>query len=152
MTIKGTQPPVIDRYWHPQRVQSLGEDEMRDAFAELFNDAVKIRLMSEVPLGTYLSEGIDSSMITWAAARESEKPITTYSYGAPGDFDESVIAAETAEKFGILNNKVTFDAAEFENLARIIWHLDEPIGDAHVLPTYSLGRAAKKKLTWRRRG
>jgi len=147
MTINGTGPPSIERYWKPHRGQALEESEVRAGYSDLLNDAVKIRLMSEVPLGTYLSEGIDSTVISWSASRQSNTAVTTYSYGASGEFDESLGAAETARKLSLENKKVTFDAIDFEDLARIIWHLDEPIGDAHILPTYSLAKAAKKNLT-----
>ena len=136
------------RYWNPNiDVTERTDQEYLEQFNELFDDAVKIRLMSEVPVGAYLSEGLDSNMIVSAMARELPTKPHTYSMGFGGKYDETESARISAATIGSEHTEITFDPSSFSELPDVIWALDEPIGDAHILPSYILAREAKKSLT-----
>lgn len=136
------------RYWYPKTDKTQRSDEEHlEQFTELFQDAVKIRLMSEVPIGAYLSEGLDSNMIVDAMAKNLTSKVHTYSIGFGGAHDETESARLSAETLGTDHTEIMFDTNSFSELADAIWSLDEPIGDAHILPSYVLAREAKKKLT-----
>ncbi len=148
MILDPTGGQEIRRYWFPQaRRQDLSRAEYVERFGELFVDAVRIRMMSEVPLGAYLSEGIDSNLTVWALTQLTSARVTTFSIGFGGKHDETPLAAESARRLGTDHHEIMFDRVEAEDLARIIWHLDEPIGDAHIIPSFILAGEAKKKLT-----
>jgi asparagine synthase (glutamine-hydrolysing) len=138
----------VVRYWFPQVFRGQWSNgEYLERFGELFQDAVRIRLMSEVPLGAYLSEGIDSNLTVWAMTRELSRPVTTFSIGFGGKYDETPKAAESARLLGTNHHEVIFEEGDHQELPSIIWHLDEPIGDAHIIPSYILARAARRELT-----
>lgn len=138
----------IERYWFPQpETPPADENECLERFGELFTDAVDIRLMSEVPLGAYLSAGLDSNLVVWAMTHLLEGQVTTYSIGFGGRHDETPGARVSASLLGTRHNEVMFEAADLELLLEAIWFLDEPIGDAHIIPSYMLAREAKKSLT-----
>jgi asparagine synthase (glutamine-hydrolysing) len=138
----------VNRYWFPRpQDQRLDDDEYVERFGELFRDAVRIRMMSEVPIGAYLSEGLDSNMVVWAMAQATNRKVSTYSIGFGGRHDETEGAERSASILGSEHHSLHFDEADFNDLAKVVWHLDEPIGDAHVLPTYILAREAKRTLT-----
>ncbi|HOL48336.1 MAG TPA: asparagine synthase (glutamine-hydrolyzing) [bacterium] len=139
----------IWQYWSPLRqdFKNKSFDECLFEFGNLFEDSVKIRMMSEVPLGAYLSAGIDSNAVVSVMSRNSNKPIEVFTIGFGGKQDE-INDAEISAKYMNCNfNRIIFDASYFSKLEEIIWHFDEPVGDAHIIPTYMLAGAAAKKLT-----
>jgi len=140
--------PQIRRWWIPcVQPVTLSDADCVERYGELFEDAVRIRLMSEVPVGAYLSEGLDSNLVAWAMARHSPSRVSTYSMGFGGPQDETPAARKSARKLGLDHHEVMFGDGDFSDLAAVIWHLDEPIGDAHVLPSYILARETKRSLT-----
>lgn len=138
----------IRQWWHPQiRPLDLTDHDYEERFGELFEDSVRIRLMSEVPVGAYLSEGLDSNLVAWAMAKNSPNPVQTYCIGFGGPHDETGAARESARMLGVDHHEVRFSDEDFADLPRVLWHLDEPIGDAHIIPSYILAREAKRSLT-----
>jgi asparagine synthase (glutamine-hydrolysing) len=122
------------------RVQSLDEACLR--VEELLRRAVKEHLESDVPVATFLSGGIDSSLVTAYAHDVSSSPIKAYSIGFEDrTFDESPFARETAEKIGVPINIDTFDEAKARAmLPDALLAYDEPFGDSSSLATYILSR------------
>jgi len=138
----------VNQYWHPfTPTDKLSDEEYIEHFGEIFLDSVKIRMMSEVPLGAYLSAGLDSNMITWAMTQKSVNQVTTYSIGFGGKHDETKDAHDSARILKTDHNEILFDKSDLNLLPKAIWHLDEPLGDAHIVPSYILAREAKKDLT-----
>lgn len=138
----------ISQYWHLEgSSEKMTDEEYVSQFGELFHDAVKIRLKSEVPLGAYLSGGLDSNMVVWSMSQQVSRPVTTYSMGFGSKYDETPDARKSANLFCTEHNEFIFGNSELDLLPKTIWHLDEPLGDGHILPTYVLAREAKKKLT-----
>jgi asparagine synthase (glutamine-hydrolysing) len=141
---------TLHRYWSPDAYGGpfpLTDREYLEGFAEEFERSVQMRLMSEVPLGAYLSGGVDSSTIVALMAKLTNSPVRTFTVGFGYERDEFAEAAETARRLGCRHTEVSCRASDLELLPRIIWHLDEPIGDPIVVPMFQLAHEAKKHVT-----
>jgi asparagine synthase (glutamine-hydrolysing) len=141
---------TLTRYWSPVAVghsARRSDDDYIDEFAERFERSITRRLMSEVPLGAYLSAGLDSSTIVAAMARLTSQPVRTFTVGFDFEHDELEQAAATARHLGCVHTEIPCRAADVELLPEIVWHLDEPIGDPIVIPMFQLARRAKQDVT-----
>lgn len=112
-------------------------------------EAVRLRLMSEVPLGCLLSGGLDSSIVTAAMARLNDGPVRTFTVGFPEmpELDERCYARSVAEHYGTAHTEldVSLDAAAL--IEQVVHFLDEPLADAAALPTYAICKAARRHVT-----
>lgn len=137
------------RYWTPPVAESseMSDGEALDRFGELFNEATRIRMISERPVGLFLSGGLDSTAIAASVRRNFDKPMKTFSVGFGWKGDELSAAAATARKLGFEHHEVLCRPQDTALLPEIAWHLDEPLGDAIVLPMYLLARAASQEVT-----
>ena len=140
----------VEQYWTPVRPEHSGIDE-REAIEEtrrLLDEAVAMHLESEVPLGAFLSGGIDSSGVVSAMTRVSQQQVRTFSIGfREREFDESVHAAEVARALGTRHTELVVrpDADMlFEEVARA---LDEPFADPSALPTFLVSHLARRDVT-----
>jgi asparagine synthase (glutamine-hydrolysing) len=142
----------VERYWRlsyqtKQPVPSV--DEAAEQLRDLLADSVKMRLVSDVPLGILLSGGIDSSVVAALAVRASTETVKTFSIGfAEASFDESQYARAVAKFLGTDHHEERFSASLAANLVGEIgaW-MDEPISDASLVPTYLLSRFTRKHVT-----
>jgi asparagine synthase (glutamine-hydrolysing) len=131
----GTHPPVSEQ-------QCLEELEWRLA------EAVRIRLISDVPLGALLSGGIDSSTVVALMARASSKPVKTFSIGfTHNDFDEAHYARIVAKHFGTDHHELVLEPNVLETVETLTSSLEEPFGDSSMLPTYYVSCMARKHVT-----
>lgn len=124
-------------YWRPQIFDGPFEgsdQDYVDGFAERFERSVRRRLISEVPLGAYLSGGLDSSVIVAAMSKITSTPVRTFTVGFGYEHDELADAAQTAAFLGCQHTEVSCRASDIELLPRIVYHLDEPLGDPIVIP------------------
>lgn len=115
---------------------------------ELLEDAVRVRLRSDVPLGTFLSGGIDSSLVTAIAQRESGQQLKTFSIGFDvKEFDETKYAQQVADHLGTDHHRfeVRMDAENM--LDRLVRHYDEPFSDSSALPTWYLSELTRGEVT-----
>jgi len=122
----------------------------REQFAELFEDAVRIRLMSDVPLGAFLSGGIDSALVVAAMAKAMDRPVKTFSIGFEGMgwYSELPYAAEVAKKFNTEHHTLTVKAPDMRTLLpQVAAQLDEPLADVAAIPTYLLAKFAREHVT-----
>ena len=139
-----------ERYWSPAVAENtrITEQEAVEETRRLLDESVRIHLLSEVPLGAFLSGGIDSSGVVATMARISDRPVRTFSIGfAEREFDESEHAAEVASALGTEHTQlVVRPDAEllFEQVARA---LDEPFGDPSALPTFLVSYLARRDVT-----
>jgi asparagine synthase (glutamine-hydrolysing) len=139
----------ITRYWIPEFAQDkikISMEKAVDRLQEFMETSVKLRLVSDVPVGAFLSGGVDSSIVVAIMARLHSGPLHTFCIGFDSDKDETRYAAEVARLFDTVHHEITCKDSDFEDLDRIIWHLDEPIGDAIILPTYLLAKAARQQV------
>ena len=124
----------------------LTTDQLSE-FHELLADAVKIRLRSDVPVGIFLSGGIDSGLVASFAAESSAPPLALTVGFAEESFDETSIAQETAAHLGLKLKVLQQRAASIDDVDSLSWTFDEPFGDASALPTMLLCSAASEHAT-----
>lgn len=138
------------QYWSLPRVQSPPRTSFEDAVQEterLFIDAVRLRLEADVPVGTLLSGGVDSSLVCWAVTRLGAD-ITAFTVGTPGDsWDESADARETARELGIRHEVVELSPAESPEVGELVSAYGEPFACASALGMLSVSRAVKRSAT-----
>ncbi len=112
------------------------------------SEAVRIRMVADVPLGAMLSGGTDSSTVVGLMARSSSRPIKTFSIGFPqADFDESHYARLVAQKFGTDHHELILDPNIFDTVEKLTRTLEEPFGDSSMLPTYYISCLARQHVT-----
>lgn len=140
----------VQRWWDLSehcRPSTLSLAQAAERVREVLADAVRIRLRSDVPVGAFLSGGLDSSAVTAFAAQQLDQPLNTYAVGFAGDgFDELGYADIVAQAFKTNHHPttVTVDDA-LEHLPLLTWHLDEPHGDSAVVPTYLVSKVAAQQ-------
>ena len=143
----------IRKYWDPHLVPDRGRSESYfiNGLVENLKEAVDIRLMSEVPLGAFLSGGIDSSFVVALMSQVSDAPVNTFCMGFGGDvggyLDERKYARQVSERYGTRHR-------EFEVLPRaegltetIVKAFDEPFADDSAIPSYFVCKIAKENVT-----
>ncbi|HEV8453314.1 MAG TPA: asparagine synthase (glutamine-hydrolyzing) [Gemmatimonadales bacterium] len=116
---------------------------------ELLDRSVEGQLMSEVPLGTFCSGGLDSGLVTAYAMRHTSHRLKTFSVGFENPaWDESALAAETAGRFSTDHRNLTLQPGDFEALlSHLVWHHDEPLSHPNSVPIYLLSQFAKLEVT-----
>ena len=139
----------IRRYWDVTlwRKENTykSEREYLEELESLFFDAVRIAMRSDVPVGAYLSGGVDSSLIV-AAMRRFNDRVNTYSIGFRSPVDETAAAARTAKLLGANHHEIYCLAEDFDLLPQVIWHMDRPVGDMLIIAFYKLAAAAARDL------
>jgi len=142
----------IKQYWDPtfDRIEQRAEAEWIELVREKLLEAVRIRLVSDVPLGAFLSGGIDSSAVVAAMAQLSDRPVKTYSIGFDGDdsfYNELPYARRVAELFHTDHHEIIVHPDVTELLPKLIWHMDEPMADSALVTTYLVARLARESVT-----
>lgn len=145
----------VDTYWSIQDQylartveESSTEKDILDKLEGLVESSVKYQMISDVPLGSFLSGGYDSSLVTATMQELSNKPINTFSIGfeSPG-YDEAVHAKEIAKYLGTNHTEHYFGAREFDDVLRnFVNYYDEPFADSSQLPSILVSRLASKKI------
>ena len=137
------------RWWSlaDQRERDFDFDGWSEQFMTILDDATRIRLRADVPFGAFLSGGVDSSTIVGLMARHVSRPVKTFCIGfADPRYDESAFALQAAQRFGCEH---TMEVAELNMLAqwpKVLWHLDQPHGDASFMPTLRVSELAAKHV------
>lgn len=123
--------------------------EAEQTVRELFFKAVQRRLVSDVPLGAFLSGGIDSTLVVAAMARASSRPVKTFSIGFEGhpDWDETRYARLVAERLGTEHTELRVRPESFDLLETLSWHYDQPFGDASCIPTFVVSKLTREHVT-----
>lgn len=144
---------TIRKYWDLNigavPAQRLPEEHYVEQVRQLFTEAVRCRLMSEVPLGAFLSGGLDSSSVVAVMSRLKDEPVKTItaSFEEGGSYDETRYARLVAEHFGTEHHEVVLGSKDIGLLPEVIWHFDEPVLDASAFPEYMIAEKAKKYVT-----
>ena len=142
---------TIREYWdvpaygtHP----AMSEEECLEELERRLEEAVRIRLISDVPLGALLSGGVDSSIVVALMARVSSGPVKTFSIGFHAEkFNEAEYARLVGERFGTDHHELVLDPNLEETLSFLSGMLEEPFGDSSMLPTYYVCRMARQQVT-----
>jgi len=124
------------------------EERYLEELDALLTESVRMRLISEVPLGAFLSGGIDSSTVVAYMAKTSDAPVVTSSVGfADLEFNELDRAQQIADHLKCRLDRTVIEPDVESLLPRLAWHLDEPFGDSSAVPTYYVSAAARKQVT-----
>lgn len=150
---------TVKKYWEPAyelsreqaeasaRVASAG-GSLSKAVRQVLTEAVRLRMRSDVPLGAFLSGGIDSTIITGLMQELSEEPIHSFSIGFPVEqFDERSFAREAANHLGTIHHEKVVEPSALSILPKLIWHYDEPFSDSSAIPMMYLSEMTREFVT-----
>jgi asparagine synthase (glutamine-hydrolysing) len=140
----------LKRYWQPDftRKLDIGEEEAGERTIDILREAVRVRLMSEVPLGAFLSGGIDSSAVVALMSQESSERVKTFSIGfEEQDFSELHHARRVAEHVGAEHHEFIVRPDAMEVLPLLVEHYGEPYADSSAVPTYYVAKETRKHVT-----
>jgi asparagine synthase (glutamine-hydrolysing) len=143
--------PKLVRYWHLPSSRAGGPrrrpKELRHELIERLEEAVRLRLISDVPLGAFLSGGIDSSAVVAMMARAGSGTVKTFSIGfSAKEYDETRYARLVAERYGTDHEELVVEPDAVKILPRLVWHYGEPFADPSAIPTYYLSEMARRKV------
>jgi asparagine synthase (glutamine-hydrolysing) len=157
LTIEPGGQPQIERYWQLEvpgvngraRAPELGLDDAAAEVRRLLTRAIQRRLISDVPLGAFLSGGIDSSAIVALMAGVMGEPVKTFTIGFEDreGFDERPFARTVAERFGTEHYESVVHPEAVDLVERLVWHHDQPFGDSSAVPTFLLNQVARQHVT-----
>jgi asparagine synthase (glutamine-hydrolysing) len=149
LCLEPDKEPVVERYWElrflpdPQRSE---EDTIEELRAKL-RESVRYHLVSDVPVGAFLSGGIDSSAVVASMAMMATGRIKTFSIGfREQEFNELPYARLVAKRFGTDHHELVLEPDILDLLDHFAWDLDEPLGDASAIPTYMVSRLASQQV------
>ena len=150
---------TIRQYWDiefPEASHAFGrsEESLAEELRERFGRAVRGQLRSDVPLGAFLSAGLDSSAIVAAMSGEGQAPPNTYTIAFPESYrkgattlDDPSVAARTAARFGCRHTEIVVEPQVVSLLPKLVWHMDEPVADPAIIMSYLVSAEARKQVT-----
>ena len=144
---------AIHQYWHPpsDADDTLGEDEWARRLLDRIERVVEMEMVSDVPLGAFLSGGIDSSSVVAMMARHSDRPVKTYAIGfdtgrAGSYYNELPYAKEVSGLFGTEHKEILVRPDVVGLLPNLLWHMDEPVADSAFITTYLVAKFARQDV------
>jgi asparagine synthase (glutamine-hydrolysing) len=141
----------INRYWRmpaPHADASRSDDDYRDEFRERFGHAVRSRLVADVPLGAFLSGGLDSTAIVSVMSEQAQGSVSTFSIGfGSKSFDESDESSAVATALGTDHHVEVQERIDVDDIGKILAQFGEPFGDSSAIPTYYLCELARRHVT-----
>jgi len=138
------------RYWNIQfdPNYSISEEQWAEELEQTFSEVVKQHMISDVPLGAFLSGGIDSTSVVAMMAKNSTRPIKTFSIGFREEkYNELVYARQTAKKYGCEHHEFTVEPDSVNLLPKLVCIYDEPFADISAIPTYYVSKFAREYVT-----
>jgi asparagine synthase (glutamine-hydrolysing) len=149
LTAAAGQAARLSRYWDLQIEPRPGrtEDEVVEGLREVLEESVRLHLVSDVPLGAFLSGGIDSSSVVATMAPLVSSPVKTFSIGFPEEgYNELGHARRAAQWLGTDHHELVLEPDVVGILEDLAWHLDEPFGDSSAIPTYMVSKLASEHV------
>lgn len=142
----------VKSYWDLSfdRTEERPEEEWIELLRDKLLESVRTQLVSDVPLGAFLSGGIDSSTIVAAMAQSTDRPVNTYSIGFAGPdqfYDELPFARVVADAYSTNHHEIVVRPDVCKLLPQLIWHMDEPVADSATITTYLVAQLARKSVT-----
>lgn len=142
----------IDCYWnlqdHTSDLSSTPEVELTDILESILRDAIRIQKISDVPIGSFLSGGVDSSIVSTLMAEMTDEPINTFNISFDStEHDESPYALIVAENIGSKHTETRVEMDAVSSLYHLIDNFDEPFADSSMIPTYYVSKVAKERVT-----
>jgi asparagine synthase (glutamine-hydrolysing) len=149
----------IERYWDlhfpsADHEYLMTEDDLADEILERFRKSVEAQMISDVPVGAFLSAGLDSSSIVAMMAETAQRPLRTYTVTFPDKYrvgenalDDPAVATRFAHSIGAENERIVVEPDVVNLLPKLTWHMDEPTADPAIIPSYLVCREARKNAT-----
>lgn len=141
----------ITEYWRlpkPNEAKSRSVHELKEELISLLDESVRLRMVSDVPVGAFLSGGVDSSAVVAMMARHSSSRVKTFCIGFDEkDYDERAYARMVAERYDTDHHEMVIRPNAMEILPKLIWHYNEPFADPSAVPTYYVSEIARKHVT-----
>ena len=140
------------RYWTAPRpaeaaAGGLSEQESSKRIEDTFDEAVRLRMIADVPLGAFLSGGIDSSLVVASMVRQSAAPVKTFAIGfEEQEFNELPYAAVVAKKYNTQHHEIVLHPDCIDVVNKVVDHCDEPFGDSSAIPTYLVSEFAAQHI------
>src|SRR5271163_678972 len=142
-----TFPPATQTY-------ARSEDSLAEEVRERFRQSVESQMISDVPVGAFLSAGLDSSSIVAMMRGATNQPVRTYTITFPGKYrvgestlDDPEVATRLAQQLGCENHRIVVEPDVTDLLPKLVWHMDEPTADPAIIPAYLVCREARKQAT-----
>jgi asparagine synthase (glutamine-hydrolysing) len=148
--------PVVERYWEPPLAEvntgphlDLSLEEAGARVRSTLEEAVLRRLVSDVPLGAFLSGGIDSTAVVGVMAGLIDRPVETFTIGFDDrdGFDERPYARQVAQRHGTAHHEYVVHPDAVDLVERLVWHHDQPFGDSSAVPTFLLSQVTRGEVT-----
>lgn len=133
----------LEKYWDLRYVPKveMNEHEIMEQIRDILQESVKMRMISDVPIGAFLSGGIDSGVVVALMSHYSSQPVKTFSIGFHEKaYNELPYARLVAERYETEHYEFTVEPKAIEILPELIWHFDEPFGDPSAIPTYYVSK------------
>ena len=142
---------TVDRYWQPpQNITdtALSEKQYVDRLRELLEEAVRLRLISDVPLGAFLSGGVDSAAVVAFMTRILKQPVQTFAIGFTDDpsFNELAHARFVADYFKSEHHEFLVSPDAIDLLPTLVWHYDQPFADSSAIPTFLVAQMTRNHV------
>jgi asparagine synthase (glutamine-hydrolysing) len=140
----------VHAYWQPDfnAEEDRPAGEYAEQLREWMTSAVELRMRSDVPLGAFLSGGIDSTVVVGLMCRRAAGPVRTFSIGFPvKEYDETRYARLVAEQFGTEHEEFLVEPDAMAVLPKLVWHYDEPFADSSAIPTWYVSELTRKHVT-----
>ncbi len=140
---------ILTRYWDLSYVPKvrMDEQELIEHLTHLIQESVKLRMISDVPIGAFLSGGIDSSLVVALMSQYSGQPVKTFSIGfKEKEFNELPYARLIAQRYQTEHHEFIVEPNAVEVLPKLIWHFEEPFGDSSAVPTYYVSQMTSQHV------
>ena len=149
----------LTQYWDlsfppANQTYSRSEADLAEEVRERFRQSVEAQMISDVPIGAFLSAGLDSSSIVAMMSRATKQPVRTYTITFPDEYrvgettlDDPEVASRLAKYLGCENQRIVVEPDVTDLLPRLVWHMDEPTADPAILTAYLVCREARKQST-----
>jgi asparagine synthase (glutamine-hydrolysing) len=149
----------VTKYWDltfpsAHAVYPRSENDLAEEIRERFRSSVAAQMVSDVPIGAFLSAGLDSSSIVAMMAHAGRKPLRTYTITYPNKYrvgettlDDPNVAARLAQRLGCENHQIVVEPDVVDLLPKLTWHMDEPTADPAIIAAYLVCREARKQST-----
>ena len=150
LTVRDGGRPQITRYWELEFSidEERSEDDVVEELLAALEESVDLHMVSDVPLGAFLSGGVDSSSVVAMMAGLSDRPVKTFSIGfGEADFNELEHARAVAVHLGTEHREMVLEPDVLDVLDDLAWYLDEPFGDSSAIPTYMVSKLAAEEVT-----